>query len=269
MIQKVKIDGLKTDYSYQRVLDVTRAKKIAREFSPELMGIVTLSKRDDGNYFIIDGNHRIYAAKMNGENEVLANVFEGLSIQDEVALFNRLNQSQKKTTYNENLKASYIAGNEEARRYIGLLDKLHIPYSFASGGTKALVAHNAAIAIMKTYGGAILGMCLDTINKADAKMDSRLIKGVARFLTYPGVNLVRLEHILRMISFEELVRVMGTYDYGASAGGHTMGRTSNAMAKAIASFYNKNLRLKRVDLSYFDRDWDLGKERDWEMRKSG
>ena len=45
MIRNIAINELKTDYSYQRPLDENRAKKIAKDYRPELAGLITVSIR--------------------------------------------------------------------------------------------------------------------------------------------------------------------------------------------------------------------------------
>jgi hypothetical protein len=50
---------------YQRPVDMARARKIAKKFDERKIGLLTVSLRD-GQYWIVDGNHRLSALRMIG-----------------------------------------------------------------------------------------------------------------------------------------------------------------------------------------------------------
>src|SRR5258708_7808516 len=51
---------------YARPLREPRVKKLVAEFDPLGVGVLYLSMRDDGSYWIIDGQHRAEAARRVG-----------------------------------------------------------------------------------------------------------------------------------------------------------------------------------------------------------
>ncbi|GGK33164.1 hypothetical protein GCM10010965_27490 [Caldalkalibacillus thermarum] len=71
---------------YQRKLSYSKAKKIAENFDPVGVGLIQVSKRD-GQYYIIDGQHRFTAMKMLGMKNVECLVFEGMTYEEESKAF--------------------------------------------------------------------------------------------------------------------------------------------------------------------------------------
>ena len=134
----LKVGEINADYEhYQRPLD-GREKKIAKEWDDSLAREVVVSKRQDGTYWALDGNHTCNALKIaRGEDALIAcNVYEGLSIEEESYLFHRLNSNFKKPSYNDLLRASRTAGNELVCGYFSALDEALLPYSFSNTRTK-------------------------------------------------------------------------------------------------------------------------------------
>ena len=65
VVDWISKDVIDVDVSYQRGEDMARAEKIARTFSWSKFGAVVLVPREDGRYAIIDGQHRMLAAKLH------------------------------------------------------------------------------------------------------------------------------------------------------------------------------------------------------------
>ncbi|WP_433734901.1 DUF6551 family protein (plasmid) [Nocardia sp. CA-129566] len=99
-IAAIPIIEMFSDAAYQRELDRARAKKIAREWDPRLVGVVEVSDRGprcpQGRYALINGQHRWAAAGLRDPNTVLvANVHTGLSVTQEATLFHEIDSKTK------------------------------------------------------------------------------------------------------------------------------------------------------------------------------
>lgn len=261
-MEKVRIDDLRVDETYQRDIRETWEKQLSRNFDPMLLGVITVSKRKDGSLYVIDGNHRRIAAKENGMEYILADVREGLSLEKEAELFYKLNTGQRKTNYNENLHALIASDNEEALRYKQCLDHSGIKYSLKSsdyGSHAMFVAHNAGVNVMKKYGCDVLIRALEIIKESKTRPDNRVLIGLSKVLTYPGVSDERVKSTLMKTPVEFLFRTMASFSVGEPGGGRDR---ENAMAKSIASYYNKGLRTNRIDLSFFDRKRGTNERKD-------
>lgn len=86
---------LTVDHDVQRRLDQRKVEKIAAEYNPDAVGVITVSHRDDGTYHVIDGQHRAAAIRALGDDTVVCRVFHGLSIGEEAAMFRLLNNTNK------------------------------------------------------------------------------------------------------------------------------------------------------------------------------
>lgn len=115
-VTALPVDVLFTDDTYQRALDLTRVIKMARAYDPALVGIIEVSARGGDRYAILDGQHRWALAKdvlFEQENpHVVCRVHTGLSVDEEAALYHRLNTTRKQLTGWDRWKARRAGGDE-------------------------------------------------------------------------------------------------------------------------------------------------------------
>lgn len=86
----VPIASMKVSPKAQREFKENHAAEFAADFDLEALGYPVVSKRD-GNYYIVDGQHRVAALKMIGwgDQSIQCEVYEGLSEAEEAELFLR------------------------------------------------------------------------------------------------------------------------------------------------------------------------------------
>lgn len=89
------ISQLTVDDQYQRPLTANMVKQIVGSYNPRQFGVVIVNLREDGTCAVLDGQHRLAAAKQMGWTEIPCLVHEGLSLQEEAELFVRLNQDRR------------------------------------------------------------------------------------------------------------------------------------------------------------------------------
>lgn len=111
---RVNMDSLVVDGRYQRPPDERRIAKIIDGYDAKLLGTLEVSKRSNGTYAIIDGQHRFEALKAVGRKQVPALVHEGLTVQQEADLFARTNMGRKPLTPVQRFKAQVFAGDQTA-----------------------------------------------------------------------------------------------------------------------------------------------------------
>jgi hypothetical protein len=87
---------LMVDHSVQRSLDPGRAQRIAEDFDPNALGMLVVSRRDDGTLHIVDGQHRhAVVVLLNHEDWNLhCQVHTGLSREEEARMFRLLNNAK-------------------------------------------------------------------------------------------------------------------------------------------------------------------------------
>lgn len=98
-VELLPLSKLQIDRRVQRkVINKGHANKIAREFDPAGFRYLTVSRRDNGSYVVVDGQHRMAALRILGHDDgtlVPCDVRQGLNLQQEAALFRLLNTMKK------------------------------------------------------------------------------------------------------------------------------------------------------------------------------
>ena len=107
---------LRTDKDYQRVVVKSWAAFLANTFAAEKFGILHVSERSDGSWYILDGQHRWEALKILGKGHfdvsVPCLIYYGLTRQQEADQFRSLNNSKNMTAYAK-FKAGLFAKYED------------------------------------------------------------------------------------------------------------------------------------------------------------
>lgn len=149
-LRKVPASELTVLPELQRKLNVSRARKIAREWDPTLLGIIEAAAfvDADGTEFlhVIDGGHRAEAARIFGEDngaEVSLSVvvYEGMTHQDAARLFIARNQlSSKVSAFDQ-----HMVGIESK-------DELALAIDRAFRKTKFSIGRNASAYVVSAVG---------------------------------------------------------------------------------------------------------------------
>ncbi len=112
-VMDLRIEDLRTDPNYQRELNQALVDKIAESWDTYALDPIKVSKRANGELYIINGQHRTAAAKMLGLTTIRAEVFEGLDPQQEAAI--RLKGNLRRgDTPQERFRAQVQAGDPES-----------------------------------------------------------------------------------------------------------------------------------------------------------
>lgn len=91
----VTADQLHINPSYQRTISTSRGqtviKGIVEHFSWKLFTPLTLTPREEGGYWVIDGQHRAAAARMRGIREIPAILLENMPLDEQARVFAGIN----------------------------------------------------------------------------------------------------------------------------------------------------------------------------------
>ncbi len=120
-MEAVTIDDLMVDHRYQRALDQRLVEKILDQWDMVAADAIAVSRRKNGDLYIVNGQHRAAAAKLAGETEILAFVYEGLNIKQEADL--RLKSNNRRAdTSQERFHAQVTKGDPESLAIVALLE---------------------------------------------------------------------------------------------------------------------------------------------------
>lgn len=113
--EALNVSAIQVDERVQRKILRHKVDRIKREFNPDALGVLTISKREDGQLFCVDGGHRLRAVKelTDDRGVVPCHVFKGLALRDEAKMFLELNFTTKLHNLDQ-FKARVVAEDEAA-----------------------------------------------------------------------------------------------------------------------------------------------------------
>ena len=252
---KVKCSILNLDTSYQRIPDSNDLKKIIKNYDPRQVRKLVLSQREDGSLWVLDGNHtRIATMEVLGNDSMLdAEIYTGLSIEEEADLFYKLNTNSKTVSFNDKLKARYTKKEPLVVAYISALDESLITYSFARSGGKGtnravmFVAHSAGIKAFQTYGKESFIHACNIIAFTEKQMmaSGRIMQALC--LIYANTTKIddsRMINTLIKNNIEDIESKARTYGRVISSS------HSNVLpySLAIMDLYNVGLRKNKINI---------------------
>jgi hypothetical protein len=204
-VAAVGVEEIFADPTYQRILDVPRARKMAAAWDRRLAGILEVSDRGETyspRYAVIDGQHRWAAAKfLVTPPQLVANVHEGLTIADEAVLFDKLNRQRKQTNTWDHWKARRAGGDAEVAAIEAVTEKhgLRIDPAPRDG----FVGCTGALERVVKLGGTnllddTLSLIVGAWNTRRDGLDSPIVHGIALVLhrLRDDVDLERLANAL-------------------------------------------------------------------------
>jgi len=131
----INVDDLQIDFNYQRNnLSEDTVTKIIRDFNWFSFGNLMVSIRDNGDKFVIDGSHRLEAAKRKSILQVPCKVAHGLTIYEEAELCRYMLENRKNPNLAENIKAAYMAGDPRICHVYDILMKHNLKLGFMEKG---------------------------------------------------------------------------------------------------------------------------------------
>jgi hypothetical protein len=197
-IERVPLDRMFIDVSYQRPEYSANVEKFANDWSDVLAQVVMVARRPEG-FAVVDGQTRRAAAMLIGKRDLYAQVLEDVDVQYEALCFAAL-QSRR-----TNVRAFDLY---RAERRGGLMSVLEIDMEVTrrglvvahSSGDKASPDAIAAVVALKEIhdrGEApLVGRTLDVIRagfpRSPKRFRNEVLRSVARLLHEPDINDWRL-----------------------------------------------------------------------------
>lgn len=188
--EKIKPSDVKSDPSYQRELDEKRSQDLATTYNGDFAGVPVVSRRNDGQLFVLDGQHRISANVSAGMGSVavLMQVHDGLSIKQEADMFHHLNKNRRAVGAHDDFKARVKAEHADALAVVAILKShgLKITHQMQKNGVRAIQA------VESVYRRGNLSETMHILAAWSAgdpsAFDGPLVKGVSSFLAMYGAR---------------------------------------------------------------------------------
>ena len=184
--KKIKVSLIKVA-PYQREINLSRVRRYSKSFDWDVFGVPLISLRN-GNFYIIDGQHRIELLKSVGVEDVLCQVLYGLTYEEEAKKFVKLNSERGSLTANQKFHGRVESKDETALKIVSILSDNGFTYSTKSGMRKddCIGAISCVENIYKSCGEKHLNHVLHIIREswyglADS-LSRDIIAGVSTFL---------------------------------------------------------------------------------------
>ncbi len=190
-LRMLSTSRLSSGQPYQRHVDEAAVVRLLREWDDRLLEPVIVSFRD-GKFNVVDGQHRIAAAKKRSEGQEVmmpCRIYTGLSYEQEAELCYKLDRAQRRLSLPQATNALMESGVDpetteirrllESEGFVWALGKKH-------GEAYEIVATRAVINAYRSLGGAafsrMFALLRDTWRGEPASLSASMISGMSLFL---------------------------------------------------------------------------------------
>lgn len=172
---------------YQRDLKNSKVKNYAERYNPNIFGVILVSHRN-GEYWIVDGQHRVAVAKLLGIKSVYCQVLEGLSYEQEAEHFYEINHNKSRLNANHKFHAKVESKDKSALDIVKALNKYG--YTYSKEGTdqndNSIRSIGSIQKIYQRHGYDGLCEVLDILRKTwngdYTSLKAEMIKGINTFV---------------------------------------------------------------------------------------
>lgn len=161
-------DQLEIDPRYQRSIDNSESQALIADIALNWhwgrAQVLTVARRE-GRLFVVDGQHRLAAAKLRGDIQQLPCLIEEFSdVAEEAALFNDLNDKRRPVSAIDKFRAAVVAGDAECIAIGAALDRAGLalaPHTNPTCWKAGQIANIGGIrSAWKTHGAAATELAL-------------------------------------------------------------------------------------------------------------
>lgn len=241
---------LNVDALYQRRISPDKVKSIVTKFNSRSVGVLAVSLREDGKYYVCDGQHRLEAMKKLGIDFAKCEVYRGLSKQQEAQLFVDANTARKTPDAIDVFRARLITRDPIALAINEVVGKLGLSILFVYGSRNGkrppntIWAVNAMEDIYRIGKEKLLEEVL-TLAIRSWPEDSEAVRhdillGILAFHRKYEGRYTRAEFIHKMQLTDLGTLRRRAIAYASLSGGSTY----SAIAKALQEQYDKSRRIR-------------------------
>lgn len=253
-IQQVPIGTLKFDRSYQREPSMPMVDAIADDWNVVASELILVSNRGErpegseieGGMWVVNGQHRTYAARKLGHQKIWARVIDLTDVEDPAkveAQFRLQTNVRLGDRPLERFKAQLRAGDEDSLMIVKILARFDAEINQTPMMDSGINAVSTVESLYQVDQGALLTETLEVLRDAFKTVGGRhatapLMKGVAWFIEQHATDADRGRLVDRLT-----VLGVAALDNRARAHQAAMGGALwMNYYRALVEFYNENLR---------------------------
>jgi len=244
-IREIPVGEMVVDHRVQRERILpARVKELRAKFDPDLLGVMTVSTRANGETVVIDGMHRREVLLQLGLPDWPAEckVYVNLTLNEEAALFRALNNTRKVSAY-DNFRTGVTEGaaEEVAIYQIVKAAGLSLTNVSADGGIACVAALREAYRVDDGKSlRAALNVAVSAWGATAIAVEGPIVRGLAIFFEHHGAS----------VDTAVLIEKLSKFPGGA---GNLLGRARSLreirtasiprlIAAVVVTVYNKSRR---------------------------
>lgn len=163
---EIPVNMMKVDTEmYQRPI-MKHARAIARNWDENKCDAIKVNYRNDGYFYVIDGQHRREACIMRGIDTLICVVYVGLTVKEEAEIFVDGNTNSSKPNPHDTFKANICRGEETDTIIKDVCDKHNVKVE-KKMNKNHLQSVTVARDIVRQYGRECLEWVFEVIEKSD------------------------------------------------------------------------------------------------------
>jgi len=249
-LEWVDVCLIDVDSNYQREIRPKLVERILRHFSWAKFGALVLTRKDDGRYNVVEGQHRWKAADMHPDvKAVPAVIVPHAGMADEAGSFLAINRDRMPVTSVEQYWAGLTAGDPTALAVSAVLQSAGCDVVPTQGYYRPHLTNSigAVRRCLERYGDEATRRSLLAIraawpNEAQA-LRGTLITALARIIrNNPGLVDADLAAALRPQSIAKLTAHAEAFRKLSG------GSSETAITKAVVEIYNKGKRVNVIQI---------------------
>lgn len=234
--QELNVSKLMIDPTVQGALQSRRVEKIINDFKEEQVGILIVSKRENGDLVVLDGFHRSTALKRLGVEKVMCQVYEGLCLKEEAEKYLYLNKERKQPRAIDDYKVSLVAGDEKTLIVQNLLAQYDVKVDYG-----AFTSPKSLISIYENLGESMLLLTLEVYISSWGKsnLQGKFLSELAKFISYnyERLDIKKLKVTLKSEQFDKVKN-----DIDKLIAVKTARTKIQAFQQCLYQYYNKGLK---------------------------
>ena len=253
-IQEIDIDKLIVDHDVQRLVERVRVDALVKKLRLDALGVIAVSRRNDGTYHVIDGQHRVAAmvAAGYGDKTMTAEVYEGLSLSDEAAMFRWRNNTRQVSPLDK-FRVRVVEGDEVAVALNAILED----HGWQAKQGKSDGSFTAVAALERVYTGKLngpgttAGVCAtlmrvitDAWGHDTNGARGEIVGGIGAVLLRYNTKVDKVKLIQELATLKAGPR--GLVSKGRGLRDFRGGLLSDAIAEVIVEILNRGRRTQRL-----------------------
>lgn len=237
------------DVQREEGIDNRRVSKMAADFDPDALGVIIVSRREDGTLVVLDGMHRCATAREAKWKQPLeAIIYSGLSREDEAALFLRYNNKKDPSAVSK-FRARLVMGEPVAVDIAATLARHGWEISSNGGDGYAHAATAIEAAYVKGSGSLKIGTYPAVLDKTfgaltaawghdEVSAHQHIVAGLSQLFGRFG-DQVDVDKLVREMQGTTPRRLVGQAKALRDAQGGTV---PAALAKYLTAMHNRRKR---------------------------